>query len=235
MRTTALISLLAACALAAPMPSAGRRRRQLGGSSLANGPNAINDATVNNGALDEGVVKDSTSFDGAQIINPVGNTIAKSTENFDFHDNNVINPSINIASGGQGPTIIGEDNYVLPINSGVWGGVVFKRQQLANAATGINDPTLNQGVLTEGSTASDLSANGAVVSNPIGNSQTSVSSNSEVAGNEFIDPTFNSVSGVNGPALAGDNNIFIPVVNEADAIHFDNGALFDMMLGGGAF
>ncbi|ORX66062.1 hypothetical protein DL89DRAFT_76212 [Linderina pennispora] len=231
MRTVALISLLAASAIAAP--TFGFQRRQLGGASLANGPNAIDDTTVNSGAIDEGVVKDTTSFEGAQIINPEGNTLVKSTENFDFHDNNVINPDINIATGGHGPTIVGNDNYVLPIGSGVWGGIVFKRQQLANAPVGVSNPTVNQGALTEGSTSSNLSADGALVSNPIGNSVTDVNNNSEVAGNDFVDSTFNTVSNVNGPAFAGDNGIFIPVVNEADAIHFDNGALLDFFLGGG--
>ncbi|KAJ1940292.1 hypothetical protein EC988_007078, partial [Linderina pennispora] len=92
---------------------------------------------------------------------------------------------------------------------------------LANAPSAINDPTVNQGVLTEGSTDSGTSFDGAYIPNAVGNSLTDVSENTEIAGNEFVDPTFNSVSGNNGPALAGDNNIFIPINNEGMIVNLD--------------
>ncbi|ORX73567.1 NAD(P)-binding protein [Linderina pennispora] len=168
-----------------------------GDAQLANGPSAINSQTVNKGAMDEGVVKDTTSFDGAAIINPVGNTMESDTTNVVLHDNNIVNPEINVATGDHhGPTIVGDRNTVEDINSGPgFGGIVFD--------VPVFDGLLwkrQQGVLTEGSTDSE---------------------NTEIAGNEFVDPTFNSVSGNNGPALAGDNNIFIPINNEGMIVNLD--------------
>ncbi|KAJ2809419.1 hypothetical protein H4R20_000144 [Coemansia guatemalensis] len=225
MRTFALVSFLAACAVAVPL-----QVRQLPGNSV-NGPTALSNPNINNGAQDEGVLKDSTSFDGAQIINPVGNDLTNVNNNLDFHDNVVENPNVNLASGGEGPAVVGNDNQVFPgPGHGDASHIVFRRQSSVNAPAAVDNPTVNTGALKEGSLDSDLSADGAEVVNPVGNDLTQLNSNEEVAGNTFENPNWNKIDGNNGPALAGNNNIFVPVTNEQGAIQFDNGDLLDAAL-----
>ncbi|KAJ1830248.1 hypothetical protein IWW55_003784 [Coemansia sp. RSA 2706] len=223
MRTFALVSLLAACAVAAPTTF----RRQLPGDSV-NGPTALSNPNINNGAQSEGSLKDDSSMDGAQIINPVGNDLTKVNTNQDFHDNVLQNPNFNVASNTQGGAVVGNNNEVFPGFGAHSQGIVFRRQfggSSVNAPAAINDPTVNTGAMREGSLDADLSADGAAVVNPVGNDLTQLNQNDEVSGNNFENPNWNSISGNNGPALSGNNNIFVPVTNEQGAIQFDNGDL----------
>ncbi|KAJ2823073.1 hypothetical protein IWW50_003940 [Coemansia erecta] len=229
MRTFALVTLLAASALAAP---AALHRRQLPGDSV-NGPTALSNPNINNGAQDDGVLKDTESFDGAQIINPIGNDLTKVNENTNVHDNVLQNPNFNVAHDTQGPAVVGNDNEVFP-GFGVHtsSGIVFKRQlgSSVNAPAAIDNPTVNNGAMREGALDAGVSADGAAVVNPVGNDLTQLNSNEEVAGNNFENPNWNQISGNNGPALSGNNNIFVPVNNEAGAIQFDNGDLLNAAL-----
>ncbi|KAJ2875649.1 hypothetical protein FB639_003975, partial [Coemansia asiatica] len=87
----------------------------------------------------------------------------------------------------------------------------------------------------EGSLEAEVEANGAQVVNPVGNDLTQVNQNEEISGNNLLNPNWNSITGNNGPALAGNNNIFVPVTNEAGAIQIDNGDLINAaLLAGGA-
>ncbi|KAJ2721891.1 hypothetical protein GGI07_003682 [Coemansia sp. Benny D115] len=209
--------------------------RQLPGDSV-NGPTAISNPTVNNGALDEGVLKDETSFAGAQIINPTGNELTTVNHNVNLHDNAILNPNFNVAHNTQGGVVVGNGNDVLDARAPArgWGGIVFKRQapiaNSVNAPAAISDPTVNNGALREGSLEAGVSANGAHVVNPVGNDLTQVNSNEEISGNNLLNPNWNQISGNNGPALAGNNNIFVPVTNEAGAIQIDNGDLINAAL-----
>ncbi|KAJ2608705.1 hypothetical protein H4S08_004349 [Coemansia sp. RSA 1365] len=225
MRTFALVSF-AVCAFGIPL-----QVRQLPGNSV-NGPTALSNPDINNGAKDEGVLKDTTSFDNAAIINPVGNDLTNVNNNLNFHDNVVENPNLNIATDGNGPAIVGNDNQVFP-GLGHPGHIVFRRQSV-NAPAAIDNPTVNNGAFKEGSLDADLSADGAAVINPVGNDLTQLNSNEEVAGNNFENPNWNQISGNNGPALSGNNNIFVPVTNEQGAIQFDNGDLLDAAILAGA-
>ncbi|KAJ2569154.1 hypothetical protein GGH95_004304, partial [Coemansia sp. RSA 1836] len=85
-----------------------------------------------------------------------------------------------------------------------------------------------------GSLKADTSANGATVVNPVGNDLTQINSNEETQGNVFENPNWNQASGNNGPTLAGNNNIFVPVINEAGAIQFHNGDMMDAALAAAA-
>ncbi|KAJ2377189.1 hypothetical protein IW150_001530 [Coemansia sp. RSA 2607] len=233
MRSFALLTLLAATALAAPFPAI--VRRQLPGDTV-NGSTAISNPLVNNGALDEGVLKDDTSFAGAQIINPVGNDLTKVNTNIDLHDNAILNPNVNLAKGTQGPVVVGNDNDVIDtrVPGGAWNGIVFRRRQLpgnnVNAPAAVSNPTVNSGALQEGSLDAGVSANGATVVNPVGNDLTQLNQNQEISDNNLLNPNWNTISGNNGPALAGNNNIFVPVTNEAGAIQIDNGDLINAAL-----
>ncbi|KAJ2747167.1 hypothetical protein GGI20_000781 [Coemansia sp. BCRC 34301] len=220
MRTFSLISLLAACALAAPLTL-----RQLPGSSV-NGPTALSHPNVNNGEQVEGSVEDETSLNGAVISNAMGNDLTKITQNTNLHDNTILNPNINSASNTEGDVVVGNGNQVFPGNPHT-GNIVFRRQGVVNAPAAVSNPLVNNGASTEGSLKVDSTANGAQVVNPVGNDLTQVNSNEEVADNVFENPNWNQISGNNGPALAGNNNIFVPVTNEAGAIQFHNGDLLD--------
>ncbi|KAJ2073347.1 hypothetical protein GGH13_002062 [Coemansia sp. S155-1] len=227
MRTFALLSLLAACAVGAPMLVL----RQLPGDSV-NGPTALSHPNINNGESVEGSVEDTTSLNGAVISNAMGNDITKITQNTNWHDNTILNPNINTASNTQGDVVVGNGNQVFPA-FGRGSSVVFKRQapgHMVNGPTALSNPTVNNGASTQGSLKADTSANGATMVNPVGNEFSQVNSNQEVADNVFENPNWNQISGNNGPALAGNNNIFVPVTNEAGAIQIDNGDLLNAAL-----
>ncbi|KAJ1963618.1 hypothetical protein GGI12_001950 [Dipsacomyces acuminosporus] len=241
MRTFAIAATLATCAIAAPLAV-----RQLPGDSV-NGPVGINDANINNGAQASGVLKDTTSFEGALISNPVGNDITKVNKNVNIHDNAFLNPTVNSVNGGTGDAVVGNGNHVFPAVGGAvafapflqfapFHGAFFKRQipGATSSTVGINTPSVNTGSSSEGDLASGLSFDKAQLVNPVGNDFNNFASNTNVKDNNFDHPTFNSVSGTNEAALAGDHNIFIPVHNEAGAIKFDNGDLFNAVLAGAA-
>ncbi|KAI8322893.1 hypothetical protein GQ54DRAFT_126798 [Martensiomyces pterosporus] len=231
MRTFALITLLAACAIAAPLGAIDRR--QLAGDSV-NGPTAIDHASVNNGASDEGVVKDETSLDGAVINDAVGNTILKDTTNVDLHDNIFNNLVANVVNGADGPTVVGNGNEVLPVVAHGSNGIRLKRQvpgPSVNAPSAVDNAQLNSGVSTEGSLAAGVSADGAQVVNPVGNSLTELNSNTDISGNNLENPNWNQISNVDGPAVAGNDNKVLIVDNQPDTIHFDNSGLW-ALLGG---
>ncbi|KAJ2545792.1 hypothetical protein EV175_005790 [Coemansia sp. RSA 1933] len=237
MRVLALIGLLAASAAALPVARMARRSPQGPSGDMVNGPTALSNPNINNGAQEEGVIDDKTSFEGAFIDHPSDNTITDINNNFNFHDNAVLNPTINAASNTEGGAIVGGDNQIIPLGHSGPASISFRRRQLGsnvNAPTAIDNPDINNGAKQEGSLDADLSADGADIINPVGNSLAQANSNEEVSGNNFENPTWNAIDNNNGPAMAGDGNFFMPVTNEAGAIQIDNGALMDAaMLAGG--
>ncbi|KAJ2206132.1 hypothetical protein IW145_002348, partial [Coemansia sp. RSA 521] len=195
--------------------------------NMVNGPTALSNPTVNNGALKEGSIDSSTSLDGATIVNPIGNSITGINNNFDFHDNILENPNVNAAQNTEGGAVVGNNNQVFP-GFGGSSHIVFRRQAPAevsnvNAPAAINDPTVNNGALTEGSVDADLSFAGANVQNPVGNSLAQVNDNTEVSDNNFVDPNWNTISNNNGPAMAGNDNTFIPINNQGMIVNLDPG------------
>ncbi|KAJ2768740.1 hypothetical protein IWQ57_003407 [Coemansia nantahalensis] len=209
MRVFALVGALAACAAAAPL-----QVRQ-GEGDWVNGPTALSSPNVNNGEQTEGVLKSGTSLAGAEIINPVGNTMTEVNENNNVHDNIFQNPTVNLAQDTDGPAVVGSGNRI------------FRRSRSVNAPAAIDHPTVNNGAMREGSLDAGLSADGATVVNPVGNDLAQVNDNTEVEGNNFENPNWNTIKNNNGPAMAGNGNIFVPVTNEAGAIQFDNGDLLN--------
>ncbi|KAJ2754230.1 hypothetical protein GGH94_004668 [Coemansia aciculifera] len=232
MRTCALILLAAVAASAAPLAVRQLVVGQSGADSKSvNGPTALSNPQVNNGALTEGSIDTSTSLDGAIISNPIGNTLTTVNDNTSFHDNIITNPNINSASDTVGSVVVGNDNQVFRGNT-LHGpsDIIFKRQapgsvSSVNAPAAINDPTVNNGAMREGSTDASLSFDGASVVNPVGNSLTQVNDNTDVSDNAFIDPNWNTVSNNNGPSLAGNNNVFVPINNEGMIVNLDPGFL----------
>ncbi|KAJ1791009.1 hypothetical protein LPJ62_001630 [Coemansia sp. RSA 2167] len=228
MRTFSVVALVAAVASASPLVI----RQEIVGQSgadfnMVNGPTALSNPTVNNGALKEGSIDSSTSLDGATIVNPIGNSITGINNNFDFHDNILENPNVNAAQNTEGGAVVGNNNQVFP-GFGGSSHIVFRRQAPAevsnvNAPAAINDPTVNNGALTEGSVDADLSFAGANVQNPVGNSLAQVNDNTEVSDNNFVDPNWNTISNNNGPAMAGNDNTFIPINNQGMIVNLDPG------------
>ncbi|KAI8319504.1 hypothetical protein GQ54DRAFT_34577 [Martensiomyces pterosporus] len=227
MRTFALIVLAAAAAAAAPVSV-----RQLlvgqpdGESKSVNGPSAISNPTINNGASKEGSVNTSTSLDGALISNPIGNTVASVNKNIGFHDNTVSNAEINVVSDAEGLTVVGNGNQVFD-DSLTPDGILLKRGGPAdassvNAPVAANNPIANSGALQEGSTDANLSLDGASVVNPIGNSLAQVNDNTDIVGNNIIDPNANVISDNNGPAVAGNDNDITFINNEGMIVNLDS-------------
>ncbi|KAI9503547.1 hypothetical protein GGI25_003670 [Coemansia spiralis] len=224
--TTALITLIAA-AYAAPLAV----RQTLVGSPEAedkqvNGPVAIDHPNINNGAMKEGSIDSSTSLNGAAIIGASGNVLTDENTNVDFHDNLVENPTINLASDTVGGAVVGSGNQIFGLRANIARRTVFKRQapvdvNNVNAPAAVNDPTVNNGNMKEGTTDASLSLNGSDIVNPVGNSLAQVNDNTEIADNNFVDPTWNQISNNNGPALAGDGNVFIPINNEGMIVNLD--------------
>ncbi|KAJ1962407.1 hypothetical protein GGI12_002662 [Dipsacomyces acuminosporus] len=218
MRTFALVIISAALASAAPLVVRQTIVGQPGAQGKSvNGPTAIDDVDINNGAQKDSSLESSSSLAGSIISNPVGNTLNTINDNFNFHDNVVANPSINTASNVAGTAVVGNDNDVFPARVLGFSGVLFKRQ----ASVGINDPTINAGALKTGSMDSDLSFNGANIQNPLGNSVTQASENTDVSDNSFVNPNWNTVSNNHGAALAGNDNTFIPINNQGMIVNLD--------------
>ncbi|KAJ1877163.1 hypothetical protein LPJ57_004093 [Coemansia sp. RSA 486] len=237
MRSLGLVMFVAATSVfAAPLTF---KLRQLPGGDTVNGPTAISNPLVNNGAFEEGSLKDESSLAGAQIINPMGNDITKVNTNINLHDNAILNPNFNVAHNTHG-AVVGNDNQVIDAstpNDG-WNGIVFRKRQVpgnnVNAPAAVSNPMVNNGAAKEGALEAEIEMDGAQVVNPIGNDLTQVNQNEEISGNNLLNPNWNSITGNNGPALAGNNNIFVPVTNEAGAIQIDNGDLMNAaMLAGG--
>ncbi|KAJ1836255.1 hypothetical protein LPJ63_000391 [Coemansia sp. RSA 2711] len=198
-------------------------------SSSVNGPTALSNPTVNNGALKEGSLDSSSSMDGAVVVNPMGNSLTGINTNVNVHDNILENPNVNAAENTDGGAVVGNNNQVFP---GLGGSdhIVFRRQapvdvNSVNAPAAINDPTVNNGALAEGTTDADLSLDGANIQNPVGNSLAQVNDNTDVSDNNFVDPNWNSISNNNGPALAGNDNTFIPINNQGMIVNLDPGFL----------
>ncbi|KAJ2779900.1 hypothetical protein GGI15_003725 [Coemansia interrupta] len=221
------ITLAAAVASAAPVVV-----RQLvvgdadSGSNSVNGPTAISNPTVNNGAMQEGSLDSSTSFDGALIMNPTGNSLTDLNNNLNFHDNIVSNPNFNVATDTDGGAVVGNGNQVLSAGASGMQDIVFKRQvpvNNVNAPAAVNDPTVNNGAMQEGTVDADVSLDGASVVNPVGNSLAQVNENTDISDNNLIDPNWNSISNNNGPALAGNDNVFIPINNQGMIVNLDPG------------
>ncbi|KAJ1936524.1 hypothetical protein EC988_008173, partial [Linderina pennispora] len=214
MRTIALISLVAAISSAAPLAV----RQVVGGldgAQLANGPSAIDSTLLNNGAFKEGSVDSDLSFDGALIDGAVGNSIITDSTNVDVHDNNFINPIVNAATGGDGPTAVGNGNFVLPVNNGGFNGIHLKRQvvggngdvQLANGPSAINSQTVNKGAIDEGVVKDTTSFDGAAIINPVGNTMESDTANVVLHDNNIVNPEINVATGDHqGPTIVGDRN-----------------------------
>ncbi|KAJ2820889.1 hypothetical protein IWW50_004875, partial [Coemansia erecta] len=174
-----------------------------------------------------GSLDSSTSFDGAVIANPMGNSLTNVNDNTNIHDNILQNPNFNVAENTEGGAVVGNNNQVFP-DFGGSSHIVFRRQapvdvSNVNAPAAVNDPTVNTGALSEGSLDADLSFDGANVQNPVGNSLAQVNDNTEVSDNNFVDPNWNSISNNNGPAMAGNDNTFIPINNQGMIVNLDPG------------
>ncbi|KAJ1801257.1 hypothetical protein LPJ59_000435 [Coemansia sp. RSA 2399] len=229
MRLVALTTLIAA-ACAAPLAV---RQTFVGDSDAeskqVNGPVAVDHPNINNGALEEGSIDSGLSLDGAVIAGASGNSLTNENNNFNFHDNIVSNPTLNLASNTEGGAIVGSGNQVLtPGDNNGPQNIAFKREapvdvSNVNAPAAVNDPTINNGALSEGSMDPDLSLDDATILNPVGNSLAQVNDNTDVSDNNFVDPTFNEISNNDGPALAGDDNVFIPINNQGMIVNLDPG------------
>ncbi|KAI9502067.1 hypothetical protein GGI25_004683 [Coemansia spiralis] len=219
-----LLSLLAASALA--LPAIVRRDE-------VNGAVALSNPDINNGAKDEGVLKNSVSLEGALIDHPTDNTLTDINTNLNFHDNAVLNPTVNAAVNTEGGAVVGDNNQIIPLHSG--GGVWLRRKRQVNAPAAVDNPVVNSGAMREGSLDAGLSADGARFVNPVGNSVAQANTNEEVSGNNFENPEWNAIDNNQGPAMAGDDNTLVQVNNMPDAIHIDNGALMDAALAAGGF
>ncbi|KAJ1668540.1 hypothetical protein IW140_002710 [Coemansia sp. RSA 1813] len=228
MRLVALTTLIAA-ACAAPLAV----RQTIVGESDAdskqvNGPVAVDHPNINNGAMEEGSLDSGLSFDGAVIAGASGNSLTDVNKNLNFHDNIVSNPTLNLASDTEGGAVVGSGNQIFaPGDSGPQ-NIAFKREapvdvSNVNAPAAVNDPTVNNGAMSEGSMDPDLSFDDAAISNPVGNSLAQVNDNTEVSDNNFVDPSFNEISGNVGPAMAGDNDVFIPINNQGMIVNLDPG------------
>ncbi|KAJ2080747.1 hypothetical protein H4R24_002837 [Coemansia sp. RSA 988] len=231
MRTFAIITVAATTAFAAPLAI---RQQTVGraesGPNMVNGPSAISNPNVNNGAQTEGSIDSSTSFDGAVIEGATGNSLTDINNNLNFHDNIVSNPNINAAIDSSGGAVVGNGNQVIPGGDGTEHDIFFRRQapfdvNNVNAPAAVNDPTINNGALTEGSLDGELSFDGADVVNPVGNSLTQLNDNTDVSDNNFVDPNWNAISNNNGPAMAGNDNTFIPINNQGMIVNLDPGFL----------
>ncbi|KAJ2335450.1 hypothetical protein GGI00_001352 [Coemansia sp. RSA 2681] len=231
MRTCALVLFAAATASAAPLLVRQLVVGQSGADSKSvNGPTALSNPEINNGALTEGSIDTTTSLDGAVISNPIGNTLTTVNDNTSFHDNIVTNPNVNSASDTVGSVVVGNGNQVFRGGSHQGpSNIVFKRQApgvtSVNAPAAINDPTVNNGAMQEGSLDAGLSLDGASVVNPVGNSLTQVNDNTDVSDNAFVNPNWNTASNNNGPTLAGNNNSFVPIDNKGMIVNIDSGFL----------
>ncbi|KAJ2778215.1 hypothetical protein H4R18_004739 [Coemansia javaensis] len=184
-----------------------------------NGPTALSSPNVNNGAQQEGSIDAGLSFEGAAIIDPVGNSFTDTNTNLDFHDNILSNPTFNAAIDTNGPAVVGNDNEIIRPARHASQGIVLRRQvpvevSNVNAPAAVNDPVVNNGALAQGTTDADLSFDGAQISNPVGNSLAQVNENAEISDNNLVDPNWNVISDNNGPAMAGNGNTFIPINNE---------------------
>ncbi|KAJ2767328.1 hypothetical protein IWQ56_001014 [Coemansia nantahalensis] len=225
MRVLSIVALVAATAAAAPLAV----RQAVVGQSEAelkavNGPTALDSPNINNGSQTEGSLDSTLSMENAAIINPTDNTLTQVNENTDFHDNIMTNPTFNAAIGTNGGAVVGSDNEIYPGWSGRAGHAVLKRQEPVevsnvNAPAAVNDPTVNNGALREGSLDADLSFDGADITNPVGNSLAQVNDNTEISDNNLIDPNWNQISDNNGPAMAGNGNVFIPINNEGMVVN----------------
>ncbi|KAJ1732915.1 hypothetical protein LPJ72_003149 [Coemansia sp. Benny D160-2] len=228
MRIVALSTLIAV-ACAAPLSV----RQTFVGESDAeskqvNGPVALDHPNINNGALQEGSLDSGLSFDGAAIEGASGNSLTDINTNLDFHDNTVLNPTLNLASNTEGGAIVGSGNQIFTPGGDGTKHIVFKRREPVdvtnvNAPAAVNDPTINNGALSDGSMDSDLSFDDTNISNPVGNSLAQINDNTDVSDNNFVDPTWNDISGNVGPALAGNDNVFIPINNEGMIVNLDPG------------
>ncbi|KAJ2708369.1 hypothetical protein H4R19_004777 [Coemansia spiralis] len=215
MRILSIFALVAATASAAPLVV----RQSEAGPKAVNGPTALESPNINNGAQSEGSLDSSLSLEGAAIYNPSGNTLTEVNDNTDFHDNILSNPTFNVAIGSEGGAVVGSDNEIYPGWGSRAGHAVLRRQQPVevsnvNAPAAVNDPTVNNGALEEGTIDADLSFEGADISNPVGNSLAQVNENTDISDNNLVDPNWNQISGNSGPAMAGNGNTFIPINNE---------------------
>ncbi|KAJ2539911.1 hypothetical protein EV175_006290, partial [Coemansia sp. RSA 1933] len=113
MRLVALTTIVAA-ACAAPLAV---RQTFVGGeadadSKQVNGPVAVDHPNINNGALEEGSIDSGLSLNGAVIAGATGNSLTDENNNFNFHDNIVSNPTLNVASDTDGGAIVGSGNEI---------------------------------------------------------------------------------------------------------------------------
>ncbi|KAJ1735323.1 hypothetical protein LPJ61_000609 [Coemansia biformis] len=189
-----------------------------------NGPSAVSNPNVNNGAQKEGSLDSPLSFDGAAIYDPTGNSLTEVNNNLNFHDNILSNPTFNAAIGTEGGAVVGSDNDIFPGWRGAVGHAVLKRQTPVdvtnvNAPAAVNDPTVNNGALAEGTIDADLSFDEAQISNPVGNSLAQVNENTDISDNNLVDPNWNVISDNNGPAMAGNGNTFIPINNQGMVVN----------------
>ncbi|KAJ2784962.1 hypothetical protein H4R18_000776 [Coemansia javaensis] len=100
------VVVAAGCVAGAPVPQGG------GGNKLASGATSLHHGNSNSGDQKEGVLQDSSSLAGSTITDAVGNTVTKTDQNTDVHDNTLVNPSLNMAEGTTGSTVVGNSNKI---------------------------------------------------------------------------------------------------------------------------
>ncbi|KAJ1895766.1 hypothetical protein LPJ66_004389 [Kickxella alabastrina] len=195
---------------------------------MVNGPTAINTPLFNSGELKDSSLDSSMSFNGAVIVNPENNKFVNHNENFNLYDNVFSNPEVNMVTGTVGRAVVGNDNEVFSaVSAGTHQGFWFKRQAPVdagnvNAPAAVSDMTFNSGALREGTAESGVSLDGAYIPNAVGNSVTQLSDNTEISGNEFVQPEFNTASNNNGPTMAGNDNVLIPINNQGMILNLDS-------------
>ncbi|KAJ2775255.1 hypothetical protein IWQ56_000172 [Coemansia nantahalensis] len=163
----------------------------------------VDHSNTNSGDQKEGVLTDASSSGGNSITNPVGNSVTKENQNVDVHDNSIGKAVVNTARGTTGSTVVG------------------------------NDSTLSRRAGSQaGSMNTGASASGATVTNPQNNELTQTNQNADVSGNTFKDATLNGITGNKGPAMAGNDDVFVPTTNEKGAIQFADDGFVDKALSG---
>ncbi|KAI7821119.1 hypothetical protein BX661DRAFT_188628 [Kickxella alabastrina] len=171
------------------------------GSDMVNGPTAINTPLVNNGELKDSSLDSSTSFNGA-VIN---NKFVNHNENFNLYDNVFSNPEVNMVFSA--------------VSAGAHPGLWFKRQASVdagnvNAPAAVSDTTFNSGALREGTAESGVSLDGAYIPNAVATTPKFRATS--------LSTEFNTASNNNGPTMAGNDNVLIPINNQGMILNLDS-------------
>ncbi|KAJ2260092.1 hypothetical protein GGI01_003215 [Coemansia sp. RSA 376] len=195
MRTCALILLAAMTASAAPLAT----RQLMVGQSGADSKSVNGPTALSNPEVNNGVLTDSSIDTSTSLDNAI-----------------ISNPIGNTLTTVNDNTSF-HDNIITNPN-------INSASNTAGSVVVGNDNQVFRGNTLQG--PSDIvfkrQAPGSV---SIGNSLTQVNDNTDVSDNAFVDPNWNTVSNNNGPSLAGNNNVFVPINNEGMIVNLDPGFL----------